>query len=114
MRRRKLKTWKQHYRITLLHWLSLLAFLASAAFLYRPQTTATAQTPAPAFTVRSYGGKCLEFGALSNRPIVFVFGGTPVFISDCNGSAQQQVRIEELTDRPGHLVILRAGNGVII
>src|SRR5262249_54301101 len=38
--------------------------------------------------------------------------GNPVFISDCNGTAAQQVRVEELP-QPGHLVILRMGNGVI-
>jgi hypothetical protein len=97
----------------LIHLLSLLALFACATLLFKPRAAATAQTaPAPAFTVRSYGGKCLDFGPLSIRPVA-VFGGAPVVIADCNGSASQQVRVEELTDRPGRLVILRAGGGVI-
>jgi hypothetical protein len=89
----------------------------SAALLPKPHTapgqTFMVRTVPQTFTVRSYGGKCLEFG-VPRRPIEQAMAkGYPVFISDCNGSAVQQVRIEELTDRPGHLVILRAGNGVI-
>ena len=64
------------------------------------------------FTVRNYNGKCLEFGR-SLKPIETVSASYPVFISDCNGTAAQQIRVEELTDRPGHLVILRAGSRVI-
>jgi hypothetical protein len=89
----------------------------SAALLGRPHTTQgqslTIQAVPQSFTVRSYGGKCLEFG-VPRTPIEQAMAkGYPVFISDCNGSVVQQVRIEELTDRPGHLVILRAGSGVI-
>jgi hypothetical protein len=90
--------------------------LLGAAFLLLWQPAAQAQlvftTNKPPFVLRNYGGKCLEFG-VSRFPIASVFSNQPVFISDCNGTAAQQVRIEELTDRPGHLVILRAGNGVI-
>src|SRR5262245_8297198 len=109
-----MKSWEHHRRITLMLLLGLLTLLSVATLLFKPRTAAMAQTaPAPAFTVRSYGGKCLDFGKLSKLPIVTGFGGAPVVIADCNGSTAQQVRIEELTDRPGHLVILRAGSGVI-
>ena len=63
-----------------------------------------AQT-APTFSVRSYVGKCLDFGS---SPQVI---GSPVFISDCNGKAAQMVRVQEINDR--HEVILRAGTKVI-
>jgi hypothetical protein len=62
------------------------------------------------FTVRNYGGKCLEFGAAHPLPHQTTLG-QPVFISDCNGSVAQQVRVEEVNNR--HEVILRMGNGVI-
>lgn len=78
-----------------------------------PGQTATTAASNNTFTVRSYGGKCLEFGVPRTIIEQRMAKNYPVFISDCNGSAAQQVRIEELTDRPGHLVILRAGNGVI-
>src|SRR3990172_8131622 len=68
----------------------------------------------PAFYVRSYGGKCLAFHPPPHRPIGGVsslLGGSPVFIDDCNGTAAQQVGVEEIKDR--HEVILRAGSGVI-
>ncbi len=42
-----------------------------------------------------------------------ILKGYPVFINPCNGTAAQQIRVEELTDRPGHLVVLRAGARVI-
>src|SRR5437899_1650431 len=76
-----------------------------------PVTTLTLDNT---FNVRSYGGKCLDFGPLPN-PVVdratAVFAGTnPVFINDCNGSASQHVRVVELTG-PGHLVNLYAGPG---
>jgi hypothetical protein len=107
-----MQTWKlRKFNLASLSLLGLL--LLGAAFLCRPRTAVLAQAPAVAFTVRSYGGKCLEFGAVSTRPIGGMFGSAPVFIADCNGAAAQQVHIEELADREGHLVILRAGNGVI-
>ena len=86
---------------------------SKAAFLLKAQTAVLVQTtPVNAtFTVRSYGGKCLEFGAPHPLPHQAALG-SPVFISDCNGTAAQQVRIEELPG-PGHAVILHAGNGVI-
>ncbi|MCW5852368.1 MAG: VCBS repeat-containing protein [Anaerolineae bacterium] len=59
----------------------------------------------PLFYVRSYGGKCLDFGPPPQA------AGAPVFIFDCNGTIAQQVRIEEVNDR--HDVILRAGSKVI-
>src|SRR5262249_24956941 len=39
--------------------------------------------------------------------------GYPFLINQCNETVAQQTRVEELTDRPGHLVILRAGARVI-
>jgi hypothetical protein len=59
----------------------------------------------PAFFVRGYGGKCLDFGP---PPQV---SGAPVFIYDCNGTVAQQVRVEEINSR--HDIILRAGDKVI-
>jgi hypothetical protein len=75
---------------------------------------ATAQ-PAPVnavFTVRSYGGKCMEYG---KTPVNVdpTLKGYPIFINQCSGTTAQQIRVEELTDRPGRLVILRAGDKVI-
>jgi hypothetical protein len=82
--------------------------------LEKAQASMMAQTNAKLpwngmFYARSYGGKCLTVGP----PIVAALGGWRVFISDCNGSAAQQIRVEELTDRPGHLVVLHVGPGVI-
>src|SRR5262245_2574017 len=57
------------------------------------------------FFVRSYGGKCLDFGS---GPQV---SGSPVFIYSCNGTAAQQVIVQEINDR--HEVVLHAGNKVI-
>jgi hypothetical protein len=51
------------------------------------------------FSIRNYGGKCLDFGS-----------GSPA-ISDCNGGASQQVRVQEVDSR--HDVLLYAGNQVI-
>src|SRR4051794_36228263 len=60
--------------------------------------------PKPPFFIRSYGGKCLDFGAPPQ-----VVGG-PVFIYGCNNTIAQQVRIEEVDAQ--HNVILRAGDKV--
>lgn len=84
--------------------------LAIAAWSGAPGTTVTAQVGAPPptkppFTIRSYGGKCLDFGP---PPQVV---GAPVFINACNGTAAQQIRIEEVNVY--HEVILRAGTLVI-
>ena len=59
----------------------------------------------PPFTIRSYGGKCLDFGP---PPQVI---GAPVFINACNGTAAQRVLIDEVNVY--HEVILRAGTLVI-
>ncbi len=61
--------------------------------------------PKPAFFIRGYGGKCLDFGP---PPQV---SGSPVFIFTCNGTVAQQVQIQEINAR--HEVILRAGSKVI-
>src|SRR5262249_32394677 len=86
-----------------------------APFLDKAQTallTQVATWPPPnnTFYVQSYGGKCLTFSAPVRG---LAFGGGRVFISDCNKTASQQIRVEELIDRPGHLVVLHAGPGVI-
>jgi hypothetical protein len=104
-----MKNWKLT-KLKPVNWLLLLALLQGALWFGKPQTTARAQdwpvlTVQPAFVIRSYGGKCLDFGP---PPHV---SGAPVFINDCNGSSAQQVRIEEINAR--HDVILRAGNKVI-
>jgi hypothetical protein len=84
--------------------------LSCAAWSGTPRATLMAQVaalppPKPPFTIRSYGGKCLDFGA---SPQV---SGAPVFINACNGTAAQQVFIEEVNVY--HEVILRAGTLVI-
>src|SRR5262245_33507978 len=73
----------------------------SAAVLGKPHTAPGQIQVVPltfTFTVRSYGrsnsGKCLEFGPPPSGPHQAILG-RPVFISDCNGSAAQQVRVEE-------------------
>lgn len=99
-------------------WLLGAFLLLSVSAYLLALTTATAQRPTPdrgrvgpvenpppAFFIRSYLGKCLDFGA---PPQV---SGSPVFIFDCNETIAQQVRIEEVNDR--HDVILRAGSKVI-
>lgn len=67
--------------------------------------TAAAAPASFAFVVKSYGGKCLDFGP---SPQVI---GSPVFISACNGRSAQQVVVREINQR--HEVILVAGNEVI-
>jgi hypothetical protein len=97
------------------HWVLLGLLVLAPAWLCKLQTTVAAQLSAtkPPFIVRSYGGKCLEFGVPRTPIEAALKRNYPVFISDCNGSAVQQIRVEELTDRPGRLVVLRAGNRVI-
>ena len=68
------------------------------------QTFITVRFPTP-FFVRSYQGKCLDFG--TSPPVT----GAPVFIYGCNGTTGQQVVVEEINDR--HEVALRAGNKII-
>ena len=58
-----------------------------------------------AFTIVSYGSKCLDFGP---PPQVT---GALVFLYDCNGTMAQQVVVQEINAR--HDVILRAGTKVI-
>jgi hypothetical protein len=66
-----------------------------------PSNTQVSQS----FFVRSYAGKCLDFGP---APQV---AGSPVFVFDCNRTEAQQLRIEEINVR--HEVVLRAGRLVI-
>ena len=94
------------------HWLLSGLLFLGVAFALEPGATVAEETAIlvappikPPFFVRSYGGKCLDFGP---PPQV---SGSPVFIYDCNGTIAQQVRIEEVNGR--HDVILRAGNKVI-
>lgn len=63
------------------------------------------QPQTPTFTVISYGGKCLDFGAPPQ------ISGAPVFIYTCNGTIAQHVVVQEINAR--HEVILRAGTKVI-
>ncbi|HKG21212.1 MAG TPA: hypothetical protein VKC34_04880, partial [Blastocatellia bacterium] len=92
-------------------WLLLASFVMGAVWLCLPQTTVTAQVKPP-FVVRNYGGKCMEFGVPQRDEKVWT--SVPVFISDCTlRTIQQHIHIEELTDRPGHLVILRVGDRVL-
>ena len=109
-----MNTWKLR-RLTRIHWLLLGLLLLGVAWLCQLQTSVAAQLTAvkPPFTVRSYGGKCLEFGVPRTPREEVLKWNYPVFIADCKGTAVQQIRVEELTDRPGRLVILRAGNRVI-
>src|SRR5690348_13785656 len=60
--------------------------------------------PSPVFTVRSYLGKCLDFGQPPN-PV------SHVVIFDCNGSASQRITVEEVDSH--HDVVLHAGNLVL-
>src|SRR5262245_37535943 len=87
---------------------------SKAAYLLKARAAVMAQ-PAPVnaiFTIHSYGGKCMEYGGGPVNDDTTP-RGYPVFINQCNGTVAQQIRVEELTDRPGHLVILRAGDKVI-
>ncbi len=93
-------------------WLLLTSLVMSVGWLSKPQTRVTAQVKPP-FVIRNYGGKCMEFG-VPRRPVDTVWTSVPVFISDCNSkTTQQQIRIEELTNPTGHLVILRVGDRVL-
>lgn len=55
------------------------------------------------FTVRSYQGKCLDFGTSPSG------NGATVFLNDC--AAAHPIRVEEIDSR--HDVVLHAGNQVI-
>jgi len=82
---------------------------SAVALLLLSSFSAWGQTPSHTFTVQSYGGKCLDFGA---PPQVT---GSPVFIYGCNGTIAQQIRIVEPdTSAAGqHKVMLYAGTKVI-
>ena len=56
------------------------------------------------FTLRNYGGKCLDAGP-APQP------GGGVYLKTCNGSAGQQFRVEEMN--ASHQVRLHAGSTVI-
>jgi len=73
------------------------------AQVYRGPGITLGQTPL--FEVRSYLGKCLDFGTPNGA------AGSAVYISDCNKGASQQIRIEEINEN--HDVILHAGSKVI-
>ena len=68
-----------------------------------------AQNNSHTFFVKSYGGKCLDFGP---PPQV---AGAPVFLYACNGTVSQQVRVVEPDPSPAghHRVILFAGSKVL-
>src|SRR5262245_58616667 len=92
----------------------LTGLRSKAASLLKGPAAVTGQSAPvnPIFAVRSYGSKCIEYGkALTpdDPPLI----NSPVFINQCNVAVAQQIRVEELTDRPGHLVVLCAGTRVI-
>jgi hypothetical protein len=103
-------------RLKRIHCLLLGLLLAGAAWPCRLQTTVTAQRPRRwpafnlAFSVRNYGGKCLDFGSAPHA------SGAPVFINDCNGSAAQLVTPVEIDPSPTsrHAVVLNAGADKVI
>src|SRR5215475_15026499 len=92
----------------------LTGLRSKAASLLKGPAAVTGQSAPvnPIFAVRSYGGKCMEYG-VALTPGDATLKGSPVFINRCDVSVAQQIRVEELTDRPGHLVVLRAGDRVI-
>ena len=57
------------------------------------------------FSVRNYGGKCLDYGSLPDGSS----GGAAVFLNDC--AVAHPIRVQEVDDK--HDVILRAGASVI-
>jgi hypothetical protein len=85
-------------------WPSLAAITGCLFLLVSLPASTRSQVVSP-FFIRSYAGKCLDFG-----PAPHVIG-SPVFIFDCNRTTAQQVRVEEVNSR--HEVILRAGPLVI-
>lgn len=56
------------------------------------------------FTLRNYGGKCLDAGPVPQP-------GRGLYLKTCNGSTGQQIRVEEVT--ASHQVRLHAGSTVI-
>ncbi|MCW5852134.1 MAG: hypothetical protein KIT87_18820 [Anaerolineae bacterium] len=85
--------------------LALLAASASGVPAASAQGGVIGTLVKPPFVIRTYSGKCLDFGPPPN------VSGSPVFIYTCNGTVAQQVSIEEVDAR--HNVILRAGTKVI-
>ncbi len=67
-------------------------------------TIKTVKLATSTFTLRNYGGKCLDVGPL---PQV----GGAVYLKTCNGSAGQQIRVEEMS--ADHQVRLNAGSLVV-
>lgn len=109
-----MKTWKLR-TFNPVKWMLLGVLLLGAAFICKPQPTATAQVVGPLpfnnpFFVRNYGGKCLDFGPSPHS------SGAPVFIYDCNGTAAQKIVPVEVDPRPTseHAVLLLAGNNKVI
>ncbi len=106
-------------RLTRSQWLLLGLLLAGAVWLCRLPAIATAQRQRPpkqwpsfnlAFSVRNYGGKCLDFGSAPPA------SGAPVFINDCNGAASQLVTPVEIDPSPTsrHAVVLSAGADKVV
>jgi len=77
-----------------------LWFPALTLFLLAAAPRSRAQQTFPSFQVRSYMGRCLDFGA---PPQV---AGAPIFIYNCNGTIAQQVGVQELL--PPRNVLARA------
>lgn len=109
-----MKTWKrrQFNRVSLLRLLMLLSYIA---FICQPQAVAMAHNGSQvatnnSFFIRSYNGKCLDFGAAPHVT------GSPVFIYDCNGSAAQRVMVVEIDPTPisKHEVVLFVDNNKVI
>ena len=70
----------------------------------------TTPPPAPIFYLRSYLGKCLDFSGPANpEPSGQVF--SQIAVRDCNNSAAQQFRVEEVDTQ--HDVVLYAGTLVL-
>src|SRR5262249_59614277 len=85
----------------------LTGLRSKAASLLKGPAAVTGQSAPvnPIFAVRSYGGKCMEYGrALTpdDPPLI----GRPVFINQCKVAVAPQIPLEELTDRPAPLVLL--------
>ena len=64
------------------------------------RSTRTVKVATALFTLRNYGGKCLDAGPLPQA-------GGGVYLNTCNGSAGQQFRVEEMTPQPSRTVVCR-------
>lgn len=62
------------------------------------------QSLRPSFSVRSYLGKCLDYGP-DPQP------GSPVYVADCGETTEQQIQIVEVDNR--HRVLLYVGSLVV-